>query len=255
MADDVRILVAAHKPYWMPPDPVYLPVCVGAYKNGPIEGFASDADGDGISRKNPRYCELTALWWGWRNLSCDALGLTHYRRQFAGSGERGVLTGSEVRDLLQRVPVVVPKKRRYYIESIASHYAHTHDGAHLEVLRYAVGQVSPNRMNAFDTCMRATSAHMFNMLVMHRDVLDSYCVWLFDVLEIAEKRIDFTGMSAFQERCIGRLGELLLDVWLCSEDMPYVEVAVRELEGKSIVKRGTSFLAAKFLGKSYNQSF
>ena len=255
MLTDVRVLVASHKAYWMPPDPLYVPICVGSKKNGPLPGFVSDAEGDSIASKNPRYCELTALWWGWRNIECDALGLAHYRRHFVGAGERGVLTGQEACELLQRVPVVVPKKRRYYIESIASHYAHTHDGAHLEALRDAVSRVSPARMDAFDTCMRSTSAHMFNMLIMRREELDPYCVWLFDVLEDVEKRIDFKGMSAFQERCVGRLGELLLDVWLCSECLPYEEVAVRELEGRSLVKRGTSFLAAKFLGKSYDQSF
>ncbi|WP_292018474.1 DUF4422 domain-containing protein [Megasphaera sp. UBA4382] len=26
----IKIIVAAHKPYWMPSDPVYLPVQVGA---------------------------------------------------------------------------------------------------------------------------------------------------------------------------------------------------------------------------------
>ncbi len=27
---DLKILIAAHKPYWMPSDPVYLPLQVGA---------------------------------------------------------------------------------------------------------------------------------------------------------------------------------------------------------------------------------
>lgn len=255
MRKDVRVLVAAHKPYWMPSDSLYVPVCVGAYKNGPIQGFASDDEGDNISRKNPRYCELTALWWGWRNLDSDAFGLVHYRRYFAGSGERGVLTSAEAQALLAKAPVIVPRKRNYVIESISSHYAHTHDASHLGVLREAVGQVSPQRLGDFDACMRSTSAHMFNMFVMERDVLDSYCAWLFDVLAQVERRLDFEGMSAFQERCVGRLAELLLDVWLRGEGIAFTEVAVRELEGRSLVKRGTSFLAAKFLGKRYDKSF
>lgn len=255
MVGGTHVLVASHKPYWMPHDSLYVPICVGANKNGPIEGFASDAEGDNIARKNPYYCELTALWWGWRNLDVDALGLVHYRRYFAGSGERGVLTSVQANDMLQKTPVIVPKRRRYYIESIASHYAHTHDGAHLDALRESVGCVSPDRLGTFDACMRSTSAHMFNMLIMRREVVEPYCGWLFDVLEDVEKRIDLSGTSAFQKRCIGRLGELLLDVWLYSEDVPYTEVALRELEGRSMLKRGVSFLAAKFFGKPYDQSF
>lgn len=252
---DVRILVAAHKPYWMPNDPLYLPVAVGASQNGAIEGFARDDEGDSISERNPRYCELTALWWGWRNLDADALGLVHYRRHLSGSGERGVMTGAEASALLDRAPVILPKRRNYFIESISSHYAHTHEPEHLDALRSAVRSVSPGYLATYDKQMASTSAHMLNMLVMRHEVLDSYCRWLFDVLFCAERSIDFTGMTPFQERCMGRLAELLLDTWLESEGVPYVEVRVRELERTNWIKKGTSFLAAKFIGRKYGQSF
>ncbi len=253
--DEPRVLVAAHKPYWMPTDRLYLPVCAGGDRNGPIEGYASDAEGDSICQKNPRYSELTVLWWGWRNLDCSALGLVHYRRHFAGAGERRTLSSGDVAELLGRTSVVVPKARNYVIESVASHYAHTHDAAHLEALRAAVVAVNPWRRDAFDAVMAGTRAHMFNMLLMKREVLDPYCTWLFDVLARVEATLDFSGMSAFEERCVGRLGEFLLDVWLRSEGVPYVEVPLRELEGVNWVKKGRSFLGAKFLGKRYDQSF
>ena len=95
----------------MPEDGLYLPVQVGAAINERIDGFAHDDEGDSISEKNPRYCELTALWWGWRNLTCDWLGLVHYRRYFAGSGERGVLTSAEADVLFRSGQVVVARPR------------------------------------------------------------------------------------------------------------------------------------------------
>ena len=251
-----RLLVAAHKPYWMPADQLYLPVQVNAAKaQNCIEGFQRDDEGDNISRKNARYCELTALWWGWRNLECDSLGLVHYRRHFAGAGERGVLTSDEAESLLAKAPVVVPKARNYMIESAASHYTHTHDASHLDVLRASVQAVSPKRIEFYDKTLASTRVHMFNMLLMRRDVLDPYCQWLFDVLSVVEDRIDFSGMTAFEERCVGRLGEFLLDVWLRSEAVPYTEVRLRQLEHVHWFKKGAAFLAAKFLGRRYRQSF
>lgn len=47
---DIKIIVAAHKPYWMPEDEIYLPLQVG--KAGkPGIGFQGDDNGDNISEK------------------------------------------------------------------------------------------------------------------------------------------------------------------------------------------------------------
>jgi hypothetical protein len=251
-----RVMVASVKPYWMPSDPFYLPVQVNAARaQSRFDGFQQDDEGDNISLKNAHYSELTALWWGWRNLECEALGLVHHRRHFAGTGERGILTLDEATSLLDKVPIVVPKARNYIIETAASHYAHTHDSAHLDALRTGVKAVSPDRIDAYNDTMTSKSIHMFNMLLMRREALDSYCQWLFDVLSVTESHIDFSGMTPYEKRCIGRLGEFLLDVWLRSENIPYQEVGLRELERTSWIKKGMSFLAAKFLGKRYHKSF
>ena len=78
---DIKILVAAHKKYWMPDDDVYVPLHVGAEGKESL-GYLPDNTGDHISSKNPSYCELTGLYWAWKNLDCDYLGLVHYRRYF-----------------------------------------------------------------------------------------------------------------------------------------------------------------------------
>lgn len=256
-ASSTTIMVASHKPYWMPSDPLYLPVQVGAALHDRIDGFAHDDEGDQISLKNPRYCELTALWWGWRNLSCDWLGLVHYRRYFAGTGERGFLSSEDAALLTSEGSVVVAKPRNYYIETIESHYQHTfdQDGSQLEALRKAVRSVSPERVAAMEAHLAQKKGHMFNMLIMPRDMLDPYCTWLFDVLAVAERDIDFSQMNDFHARCIGRLGERLLDVWIKSEEIPVQEVRVKSPERTNWVKKGSAFLAAKFLHKRYESSF
>ena len=84
---DIKILVAVHKPYWMPADDVYLPLHVG--KSGKEDiGFAGDDTGENISHKNANYCELTGLYWAWKNLAADYIGLCHYRRYFTHSNPR-----------------------------------------------------------------------------------------------------------------------------------------------------------------------
>ena len=96
----IKIIVAAHKKYWMPTDPVYLPVHVGAEGKDSI-GYTPDNTGENISAKNPYFCELTGLYWAWKNLDADFIGLVHYRRYF---------TCKEVRNIDAKKNKSLPKK-------------------------------------------------------------------------------------------------------------------------------------------------
>ena len=75
----IKVIIAAHKQYLMPDKDCYLPVQVGSALHKAV-GYTPDNTGDNISEKNPYYCELTGLYWAWKNLPADVLGLVHYRR-------------------------------------------------------------------------------------------------------------------------------------------------------------------------------
>ena len=144
---NLRVVVAAHKPYWMPADPVYLPVQVGAAGKASIPGYTRDDSGENISAKNPHYCELTGLYWAWKNLSGDAIGLAHYRRHFArpGHGDKKarVMTGPELEQALNGVQAVLPAPRHYWIETNYSQYAHAHHGVDLDTMRAILSEEWP----------------------------------------------------------------------------------------------------------------
>ena len=108
--------MATHKRYWMPNDSIYFPLQVGAAVNKtksgkPLSlGYSKDSTGDNISSKNANYCELTGLYWAWKNMSADYLGLVHYRRHFSVVKgllrksvfkENRVLTGRQLKTLLK----------------------------------------------------------------------------------------------------------------------------------------------------------
>ena len=82
---NIKILIAAHRQCEIPKGEIYLPVHVGKelHPDTTLAGFQSDNEGDNISAKNPYFCELTALYWGWKNLDADYVGLVHYRRYFS----------------------------------------------------------------------------------------------------------------------------------------------------------------------------
>ena len=69
--------------------------------------------------------------------------------------------------------------------------------------------------------MKKTSGHRFNMFIMKRDKLDSYCEWLFDILFELEARLDISEYSANDARVFGFVSERLLDVWIYTIDFEY----------------------------------
>lgn len=255
----ITILVAAHKPYFMPHDDMYLPVRVGSALADDTFGFQPDNTGDNISFKNPYYCELTALYWAWKNLSTDYLGLVHYRRHFSlrrnSTNWESVLTTVQAEWLLQNSDVVLPKKRRYWIETIASHYGHTHDRSHLKLTRDIIAARHPDCIPAFDRVMRSTSAHMFNMFLMRKSLADEYCAWLFDILFQLEQRVDFAGLDPFQARLLSRVSELLLDVWIRTRKLNYKEISYVLIGPYNFRAKAVNFLKAMLLDKKYTQSF
>ena len=151
--------------------------------------------------------------------------------------------------------ILLPKKRHYVIETLASHYGHTHDPAHLEKTRQVLAQQCPEYLAAYDVVLQRRSAHMFNMFLMRRDLADSYCEWLFSVLFALEKEIDMQGMTAFEARLCGRISELLLDVWIEKNHLPYKEIGYIHMEPVHWGKKILSFLKAKFGNKKYGSSF
>ena len=100
-----------------------------------------------------------------------------------------VLTGDELAQLIPKYKIIVPKRRNYYIESLYSHYAHTHYAEHLDITREIISEKYPDYLESFDKVMKQTGGYMFNMYIMEKSLSDAYCSWLFDILFELEKRV------------------------------------------------------------------
>lgn len=255
---NIKILVATHKDYFMPDDEIYYPVHVGKALAKHDFGFTGDDTGDNISSKNPHFCELTALYWGWKNVDADYIGLAHYRRHFSfrhiDTNWESVLTKKQAEHLCQNHDIILPAKRRYWVETIASHYAHTHDIRHIELTRNIIESRCPEYLKAFDKVMKSRSAHMFNMFIMRKTLADEYCEWLFGILFKLEKQVDLTGVDAFQARLFGRVSEFLLDVWLETRQLKYKDIGYVQIGPYNFWKKVRFFLNAKLFGKKYSVS-
>ena len=237
----------------MSSDSLYLPVFVGKEIHPDVnKTFQGDNTGDNISVKNPNYNELTALYWGWKNLEVDGMGLVHYRRYLSLKGGKSfdnILTMDESKKLLSKYDVILPKRRNYYIETNKSHYLHVHEKEPLEVMTKVIKQDYPEYVPAMEKVFNRTWAHMFNMFIMKKKVLNEYCTWLFDILSKVEDQIDIREYTSYEKRVYGFLSELMLDIWLETHpEYTTHEVKYVFMEKTNWVKKGGRFLYRRIFG-------
>lgn len=226
----IKILVACHKS-----DPsirqndIYMPVHVGKALHPDINlGFPGDDTGDNISDKNSSFCELTALYWAWKNLKgLDYIGLCHYRRYFDFTNHgmvpvRNMKTGDfqsvDLRDdmLLRQLSPnqVIMSRRKYNPASLFHDYGCYHNSEDLRTVFTIIQELYPEDAEPIKHhILNENALSPFNMFVMSWQEFDRYCQWLFTILFEAERRIDISTYPAYQKRIFGFLGERLMDAY------------------------------------------
>lgn len=247
---NIKIIVATHKNYWMPKDSMYIPVHVGAEGKDLDLGYTKDHTGDNISKKNKNYCELTGLYWAWKNIDAEYIGLAHYRRHFCikgakGSKEEKVLTFQQAAELIKDNDIILPSPRNYYIETNYSQYAHAHHAIDLDTTRDILCEKYPAYVKAYDSSMKKTIGHRFNMFIMKKSKFDEYCEWLFDVLFELEKRLDISEYNANDSRVFGFVSERLLDVWIDTKGYEYKDIPYIFMEKQNWIVKGFNFVKRK----------
>lgn len=253
---DFKILVATHKKYKMPKESIYVPLHVG--KEGKLDlGYMGDNVGDNISVKNKNYCELTGIYWAYKNLKCEYIGLCHYRRYFTSKPfiKRTlnrkhrldmILTEEEIKNIFLYYDIILPRKRNYFIETIKSHYKHAHEFKDLEKVEEIIKEDHRDYIESFDYVMSGTKLHLYNMFIMKKEDFDEYCQWLFSILFKLEESIDISNYDSYQSRVYGFLGERLFNVWVHKKGFKIKELPVVNLEKINWYSKIKEFLKRKF---------
>lgn len=88
----IKIMICCHKKTDVCTDDIYLPIQVGHATSVRDMDMQKDDElfgneCDNISKYNSIYCEMTAMYWAWKNIrkmykNIEYIGLCHYRRYF-----------------------------------------------------------------------------------------------------------------------------------------------------------------------------
>lgn len=242
---DTRIFVMTHKEYNEPREKIYKSLAVGKALN-PQLPYMGDDTGDNISEKNRNYCELTGIYWAWKNIDCDIIGICHYRRYFVR--DNAVLTQEQIESTLADFDVIVSKSAGTPYKNLREHYNDKHVEKDLEVCRSVLNEMCPDYLSAFDLCMNCNLFTLGNMIITRKEIFDRYCEWLFPILSEVEKRTDISGYDTFQARIYGYLSERLLRVWLLRQPLRVKEEEARLTDEKELdEKAGTSGIVQHYL--------
>lgn len=237
---NIKILVILHKQFWVAKDEIYFPLQVGAQGKKDL-GYHKDNIGDNISYKNPNFCELTGLYWAWKNLKCDYIGLCHYRRYFAKSNfsltmsgkKKSILKKIDYEKLLQQCDVILPEPFIFKNMTVKEQFDSFHNINDLETAIDIIHKKYPSYDNSINAVLNRNKLYGLNMFVMRKSLLDEYCEWLFPILFELEERVDITGYSSYQTRLFGFISERLFDIWLEKQKLRIKEVPVMFLEKSS----------------------
>ncbi|WP_296012911.1 DUF4422 domain-containing protein [uncultured Treponema sp.] len=239
--DNCKILICCHKPCELPPNPdgLFLPIQVGAAISDVDLGMQRDDQVNGepcdnISAKNKSYCELTALYWAWKNIkkiypNLEYIGLNHYRRYFSfdkkncfddavvlpeNEVKKYELDKSKLEKILSKYDALMAKPR-VYPYSLEVDYSVCHVSDDIKTIGKLIHDNYSDYYSDFlsvITCNNKLSH--YNMTVIGWNDFCKYCEWIFSVLNKAENIINIANYNATQSRIWGYLAERLFNVWI-----------------------------------------
>jgi len=262
-----KILICTHKEFNYIPEKSFLPIHVGKEISTLDLPYQADNTETNISSKNKNYCELTALYWAWKNLNkVTTLGLCHYRRFFDFSETKIANEISDINEAyfskyfqnycyqensLNGFDIILPKKI-VKTRSLYSHYSLSHLPEDFDVLEKTVVALYPEYEASFQKILfESNSFSPFNMFVASKEVTDDYCTWLFSILENVEKQIKIS-TNPYQERVLGFMSERLLNVYVEHNQLKVKYLPVHFINNKI---KSKSLLIQKVLNCNNNVIF
>lgn len=238
----IKILVCCHKQDIRAKQDPYSPIHVGKAISDKELGIPTDDSGNNISAKNQSYCELTGMYWAWKNLkNIEIIGLCHYRRyfDFHNQGRKGFPQTNIPSDDFDKIDLSIPQRIIEKIQNgsviVAKPYPHwrflvddycfNHISDDLRTLEQILktSQTKKIKEAYFKYMYQNHTLRHYNMFIMKWKDFDEYCTWLFDILARLEAKTDISHYNPVQRRIYGYVAERLLNVWLEARQKDIIE--------------------------------
>jgi hypothetical protein len=218
-----------------------------------FENMIGDNTGDNISKDNPRYNELSAQYWVWKNYeevgNPEYVGFMHYRRHFIfdktidtssltswfkgmhiytvnnynqrckyNLSNKNILeTLSDNADCYVISPYDVSFFEENQLRCIPEHFYETISGMKKEiwdVFYNTAKALYPQYTDVLDEFSNGSLMNCCNMFIMKKEVFFEYNDFCFSILKEVDKQIDSSTFNKQEQRFLGYLGEYLLSIFV-----------------------------------------
>ena len=204
--------------------PFTEPIQVGAALTDIDIAQLKDNKGENLSRRNQDYCEMSAVYWAWKNdRDSDYIGLCHYRRRFVIDEGMIDYIVSEGYDAIYTIPQLIDGGLRE--EFVERNYFLTPEM--WELTEKAIRRLSPEYLEAWERLTESYFLLPYNMFIMRRDIFDDYCTWVFVILGEVDRFYLAQGVQR-NDRYLGYIAEILNTVYV--------------MKNKEVLKKGYVYM-------------
>lgn len=210
---NIKIYVMTHIEYDVKKDEIYTPLFVGAEGKKETFGYLRDDIDDNISSKNSLYSEITGLYWIWKNSSADIIGLNHYKRYFTkgflGTGD--YINRDDILTDLEKHDIILNKRKQGITnyELFQLFVSEENIKKSCELMK----KVYPEYYEDYIKVLKLRYLYPYNNFIAKKELIDNYCKWLFNFLEILEQELDLT------PRILGYFAELMLSLYVIHNNL------------------------------------
>ena len=162
-------------------------------------------EGDNIDFLNPWYCELTGLYYLWKHVNDEIVGLEHYRRYFVND-KGNLLSENEINDILKDYDVIA---YRHNNENPIKAMQSTKKGKEL-ALAAAIVSVNDEKFGKYlYKKLKENHCYEGNMFIAKKETINKYLNFIFNTLAEFDKNHNFK-----ISRIDGYIAEYLFGPWL-----------------------------------------
>ncbi len=240
MSETIKIFISYHKESEKLESGIMIPVHAGARQSSLNLDMIGDDEGDNISCKNDRYCELTAQYWAWKNTEADYYGFMQYKRHFVFREIPDVveadgvtimpsldeeykqkigLNDSEIHKCVDGYDVILPMAVDVTLlggisNEVQFSMADNLHARDFDLMCQTILELYPDYAKAVFDFRNGKYAYWYNMFIMKREIFHDYCSWLFHILENLEEKIDFTYFTEQEMQTLRFISQRLLSIYM-----------------------------------------